>query len=130
MLRKIVLFHPRGLNFSQRRKVAYITYGPCTGTEDPMVNKICVLELLTFLKGLGVMVAIVGLPYNAHCMVAPWKKAVLYGSLLSSNPTFLETTLIINLAKEPQTILAAMRASTRRNIRSASRKGMTFVEVY
>ena len=109
-------------------KGAYITYGPCAGTEDPLVNKICIAELKTFLKGLGVMMAIVGLPYDGHGLVGPLEKGGFIRKPTRFPPQFLETTLVIDLTQEPQEILAAMRASTRRNIRSAARKGITVVE--
>ena len=109
-------------------KGAYITYGPCAGTEDLLVDKICIEELKRFLKGLGVMVAIAGLPYDGHGLVSHLKKSGFIRKPTRFPPHFLETTLVINLAKEPQDILASVRASTRKNIRSAARKGIAVVE--
>jgi peptidoglycan pentaglycine glycine transferase (the first glycine) len=109
-------------------KGAYITYGPCAGTEDPLVSNICIAELKTFLKRLGVMMAVVGLPYDGHGLVAPLGKSGFIRKPTRLDPHFLETTLVIDLTQEHQEILAAMRASTRKNIKSTARKGITVVE--
>jgi peptidoglycan pentaglycine glycine transferase (the first glycine) len=108
--------------------IAYITYGPCLNTEEDLVVEICLTEFKRFLRGLGAIFTAVGLPYDAHGLI---NKMQAIGFLLKPHqlhPHFLEATLVIDLTKQPEEILAGMRSSTRRNIRHALRRGITVVE--
>jgi peptidoglycan pentaglycine glycine transferase (the first glycine) len=108
--------------------VAYITYGPCINTEEDLVVQICLTELKRFLRGLGVIYAAIGLSYNAHDLANKMQASGFLRKPHQFHPHFLETTLVIDLTKQPEEILTGMRSSTRRNIRYAMKKGITVVE--
>jgi len=109
-------------------KLAYLTYGPCISSEEELVVAVCLAELKNFVSGLGVTFAVVGLPYNAGRLVQPLERSGFFRKPNRMHPHFIETTLVLDLTKQPEEILAGMRTSTRRNIRHALKKGITVVE--
>jgi lipid II:glycine glycyltransferase (peptidoglycan interpeptide bridge formation enzyme) len=108
--------------------VAYITYGPCINTEEALVAEICLTELKRFLRGLGVIYTAVGLPHNAHGLARLLEANGFIRKPHRLHPHFLETTLVIDLTKQPDEILAGMRPSTRTNVRQGLRRGVTVAE--
>jgi lipid II:glycine glycyltransferase (peptidoglycan interpeptide bridge formation enzyme) len=109
-------------------KVAYLTYAPCIGSEEELVVEVCLKELKKFFSGLGVMLAVVGLPYHAHGLVQPLERSGFFRKPNRLHPHFMEATLVLDLSKQPEEILAEMRMSTRKHVRNALRKGITVVE--
>ncbi len=108
--------------------LAYITYGPCINTEEELVWQICLTELKRFLRGLGVIYTAVGLPYHAHGLIKFLEAEGFIKKPHRLEPHFLDTTLVIDLTKQPEEILAGMRASTRRNVRHALKNSIAIVE--
>lgn len=109
--------------------VAYIPYGPCINTDEGFVAQICVAELKRLLHGQDVIYATVGLPYTPpRGLVKILEGDGFIRKPRRLHPHFLERTLVIDLTKHPEEILAEMRPSTRRNIRHALKKGITVVE--
>lgn len=109
-------------------KAAYITYGPCVGCREERLTKVCVEELKEFLGSTGVTFAIVGLPYEGDDMIRPLEKNGFFRKPARLHPRFMEATLVIDLTKQPEEILADMRPSTRNNVRRALKKGISVVE--
>jgi lipid II:glycine glycyltransferase (peptidoglycan interpeptide bridge formation enzyme) len=109
-------------------RVAYITYGPCINTEEDLVVEICLTELKRFLRGLGVIYAAIGLPYNAYGIAKLMQASGFIRKPHRLHPHFLETTLVIDLKKQPEEILAGMQTSTRKHVRQALKRGITVVE--
>jgi lipid II:glycine glycyltransferase (peptidoglycan interpeptide bridge formation enzyme) len=108
--------------------VAYITYGPCIRTEEELVRQICLTELKLFLRGLGVIYTAIGLPYQAHYLIELLEKNGFIKKPPKLHPHFLETTLVIDLTKQPKEILAGMQASTRTKVRQSLKRGITVIE--
>ena len=109
-------------------KVAYLTYGPCISSGEELVIELCLTELKNFFSSLGVIYAVVGLPYHAHGLIQPLERNGFLRKPTRLHPYFIEATLVIDLAKSPEEILSEMRTKTRRNIRLSLRKGMSVIE--
>lgn len=107
---------------------AYITYGPCIGTDEELVTEACIDEFKMFLQGLRVIYAVVGLPYDAYGIVPQMTKKGFLRKPSRLPPHFLEATVVLDLGKPVDDIMGAMRSRTRRNVRSALTRGIQVVE--
>lgn len=109
-------------------KAAYITFGPCVGDGNEALTEACLEELKKFFGGIGVMFALVGLPYDGHGLIPTMERHGFFRKPARLHPRFLETTLVIDLTKKPEDIMAEMRPNTRSNIRRALKKGIKVIE--
>jgi lipid II:glycine glycyltransferase (peptidoglycan interpeptide bridge formation enzyme) len=109
-------------------RLAYVTYGPCIGHRNRVLDRTAIAELKRGMLGLKVCFLVVGLPYDAHRMKADFLAAGFQPKPRTLPPHFLQATAVVNLRQSTEQIMAAMRRSTRRNIRHALNKGLTLVE--
>ena len=110
-------------------RIGYVSRGPLAASGDPelvhfilgQLDQAAVRERLAYLA--------VVLPYNGHVF-----EPVLHRLGFRQKPDVLPpsgvttATLLLDLAADVDTLMAGMRASTRRNVRVAARQGVTVRE--
>jgi lipid II:glycine glycyltransferase (peptidoglycan interpeptide bridge formation enzyme) len=110
-------------------RIGYVSRGPLVASGDPelvhfilgQLDQAAVRERLAYLA--------VVLPYNGHVF-----EPVLHRLGFRQKPDVLPpsglttATLLLDLAADVDTLMAGMRASTRRNVRVAARQGVTVRE--
>lgn len=109
-------------------KVAYITHGPCLRIQDAILENAVIAGLKQQGRQMGVRFMVAGLPYDGHYLAPGLVAAGFQPKPALFPPHFLEATAVINLAREPEQIFAAMRRRTRRNVREALKRGISVVE--
>jgi peptidoglycan pentaglycine glycine transferase (the first glycine) len=109
-------------------KMAYITYGPCLRTHDPILEDAVITGLKQHARHIGVRFMVTGLPYNGHFLEPGLMAAGFQHKPVRFHPHFIEATAVINLSPEPEQILSAMHHSKRKNIRQALKRGIKVVE--
>ena len=109
-------------------KMAYITYGPCLRSHDPILENAMVAGLKERARLMGVRFMVVGLPYDGHYLVPAFVAAGFRHKPMQFPPRFLEATAVINLAQDQEQMIAAMRRRTRRNVRESLKRGILVVE--
>ncbi len=109
-------------------KMAYITYGPCLRTHDPVLEKALIAGLKQHARNIGVRFMVTGLPYHGHFLEPSLVAAGFQPKPARFHPHFIEATAVIDLSPEPDQILSAMHHSKSKNIRQALKRGITVVE--
>ena len=94
-------------------KLAYVTYGPCLKTHDPILENAMLAGLKQRAQLMGVRFLVVGLPYGGHGLAPGFVAAGFQRKPTRFPPHFLEATAVINLSLEPAQILANMHKSKR-----------------
>jgi peptidoglycan pentaglycine glycine transferase (the first glycine) len=109
-------------------KMAYITYGPCLRDQDPVLVNAAIAGLVQHGRQIGLQFMVVGLPYDGHYMKPGLLASGFQHKPNKIHPHFIEATAVINLSREPEQMLAAMRRRTRRNVRESLNRGIIVVE--
>ena len=106
---------------------AYITFGPCVAGDDPLVEQVLMAEIQNFLRLHGVFYLLAQLPYDAHRFGERLRAGGFIRPPRAIAPFYMRATLVIDLAKPEERLLAEMRDSTRHQVRQGMRRGLTFV---
>ena len=109
--------------------MAYITYGPCLRTHDPILEKALIAGLKQHARNIGVRFMVAGLPYNGHFLEPGLVAAGFQHKPVRFHPHFIEATAVINLSPEPEQILSAMQLQqTAKTSVKPLKRGITVVE--
>ena len=104
---------------------AYITFGPCVAGDDPLAGQVLLAEIKNFLRCNRALYLLAQLPYEAHRLAEQMSAHGFIRPPKAIAPSYMHATLVIDLAKPEETILAEMRASTRHQIRQGMKRGLT-----
>jgi peptidoglycan pentaglycine glycine transferase (the first glycine) len=105
--------------------VAYLTKGPVCCSEDAMLAELVIDEVCRISRAHHVQLLAIQPPNNGQAMVCLLPPRGFRPSSLELAPT---ATILIDLAPDPDGILAAMKRQTRQNIRRGEREGITVHE--
>jgi lipid II:glycine glycyltransferase (peptidoglycan interpeptide bridge formation enzyme) len=105
--------------------VAYLTKGPICASEDAGLAELVIDEVCRIGCAHHVQLLAIQPPNNGQEMVSLLPSRGFHPSSLELAPT---ATILIDLAPDPDSILAAMKRQTRQNIRRAEREGITVHE--
>ena len=109
-------------------RLAYVTYGPCRKSPDPILGNAMIAGLKQQALRLGARFLVVGLPYDGQDLASGLVAAGFQRKPSRFPPHFLEATSVINLSREPEAIFSAMHRSKRRNVRCGLKRGIRVVE--
>jgi len=103
--------------------MGYVVKGPLIAVDDFMLENFVMKQIQQCCKANHIQYLVVQPPDNRHDLVTRMYEWGYKNSLISFAPAPY-TTLVINLDRELEDILAKMKSTTRYNIRLASRKGV------
>ena len=104
---------------------AYITFGPCLAGDDPLAGKILLGEIKKFLRRERALYLIAQLPYEAHHFAERLPGDGLIRAPRALAQGTMKATLVLDLKKSEEQLLAEMRATTRNQIRQGLQRGLT-----
>ena len=105
-------------------KWAYITFGPVVAGDDALAEKILLDELKDFLRREHALYLLAQLPYNAHGFGERLLADGFIKAPLALAPSNMKATLLLDLAKSEEQLLAEMRMTTRHQIRQGLKRGL------
>ena len=107
---------------------AYITFGPCIAGGDPLVGELVMAELKHFLRPQGALYLLAQLPYDSHRLAGTLQQSGFIRPPRALAPFYMQATLVLDLAKEEERLLAEMRPNTRNHVRQGLKRGVTVVQ--
>ncbi len=107
---------------------AYLTSGPCLAGDDAMAEKNLLAEIKDFLRHQRVIYLLAQLPYDAHPLAERLQANGFVRPPRAIAPFYMQATLVLDLAKTEEMLLAEMRATTRHQIRQGLKRGLTVME--
>ena len=107
---------------------AYITFGPCVAGDDPLVEHVVMTEIKDSLRRQGAFYLLVQLPYDAHRLAGRLQQSGFIRPPRALAPFYMQATLVVDLAREEERLLAEMRPSTRHHVRQGLKRGITVVQ--
>jgi hypothetical protein len=107
---------------------AYITFGPCIAGDDPLVEQVLMTEIKDFLGRQGVLYLLVQLPYDAHRFAGRLRESGFIRPPQALAPFYMQATLVLDLAKTEERLMAEMRHSTRHQVRQGLKRGVTVAQ--
>ena len=105
--------------------VAYLTKGPVCASEDVGLAELVIDEVCRVSRARHVQLLAIQPPNNGQAMVSLLPPRGFHPSSLELAPT---ATILIDLAPDPDDILAGMKRQTRQNIRRGEREGISVHE--
>jgi lipid II:glycine glycyltransferase (peptidoglycan interpeptide bridge formation enzyme) len=105
--------------------IGYVTKGPLLALEDPLLAKLVISKLHQVAKSYRSQYLVVQPPGNGQVLADQLSR---WGFKPSSNEVAPTATVVIDLTKNLDDILAQMKSETRHNIRRGQRKGVTVRE--
>jgi lipid II:glycine glycyltransferase (peptidoglycan interpeptide bridge formation enzyme) len=107
--------------------VGYVALGPVLGSDDPALRRLLVQSLHTVGRDNRMLFLVVQPPAGRESIVADLRTAGFHEAdgLVTPHPT---ATVVTDLSQDEEALLAAMRKTTRYNIRSAQRRGVRIRE--
>jgi lipid II:glycine glycyltransferase (peptidoglycan interpeptide bridge formation enzyme) len=104
---------------------AYITFGPVVADDDPEAGQALLGEIKKFLRSERARCLLAQLPYNAQRFAERLLGDGFIRAPRALARSTMKATLLLDLAKSEEQLLAEMRASTRHQIRQGMKRGLT-----
>jgi lipid II:glycine glycyltransferase (peptidoglycan interpeptide bridge formation enzyme) len=103
---------------------AYITFGPVVAGHDASVETLLLAELKNFLRRKRALYLLAQLPYDAHPLGERMLGNGFIKAPLALAPSNMKATLLLDLKKSEEQLLAEMRSTTRHQIRQGLKRGL------
>ncbi len=107
--------------------MGYVVKGPLFLEGDQTLENLIMSEIQRCCREAHIQYIAIQPPNNRHDLTKRMEQWGFKKSLISFTPAPF-STLVVDLKKDPEAILAAMRSTTRYNIRLAGRRGVTVRE--
>jgi lipid II:glycine glycyltransferase (peptidoglycan interpeptide bridge formation enzyme) len=107
---------------------AYITFGPYFAREDPVVERVLMAEIKNILRQQRVLYLLAQLPYDAHRLGERLQANGFIRPPRAIAPFYIRATLVLDLTKTEEKLLAEMHATTRNRVRQGMKRGITVVQ--
>lgn len=105
--------------------IGYVSKGPLLAVDDPELEDLVITELQKIAKRHRIQFLAVQPPDRGKCLA---QRLICRGFRPSSNRVAPTATVLLDLSKDLDTLMAEMKSKTRYNIRLGQRKGVTVRE--